>query len=244
MFINADRTVISIFVSMVLIANAAAEPTSDSLQTQDLRSRISRLLPMEQDEVLWLGRCIYSESNRAYEQELVAWVVRNRVETRYRGNNYREVVLEAKQFSAFNQPSTRRSHILSLNHKSISTSWLQTLGIALEVYEAPDDARPFSITTRHFYSPISMKGTTEPEWAENATPLSSEILDVDPNRFLFYDDVDGTYTPADEILMSSTSSPANQVGDDTDKRSRFLDFKPSGKIRRPVRPSISRPRVY
>ncbi len=32
------------------------------------------------NETLWLARCIYSETKRPEEQELVAWVVRNRVE--------------------------------------------------------------------------------------------------------------------------------------------------------------------
>ncbi|WP_240332831.1 hypothetical protein [Salinibacter ruber] len=41
---------------------------------------------------LWLARAIYSETKLPHEQELVAWVVRNRVETAYRGRRtYRAV---------------------------------------------------------------------------------------------------------------------------------------------------------
>ena len=55
------------------------------------------------EDVLWLARCIYSETKRAPEQELVAWVIRNRVETGYRGQrSYEGAVLDPYQFSAFN----------------------------------------------------------------------------------------------------------------------------------------------
>ena len=33
-------------------------------------------------EILWLARAMYSETKRPHEQELVAWVVRNRLESR------------------------------------------------------------------------------------------------------------------------------------------------------------------
>ena len=87
-----------------------------------LTERMNRLNPLEQDEVLWLARCVYSESNLKHEQKVIAWVVRNRVDTEYRGTSYREVVLEPLQFSVFNTPSPRRTHILSLNAKSTSPS--------------------------------------------------------------------------------------------------------------------------
>ena len=46
-------------------------------------------------ETLWLARCIYSETKRPAEQELVAWVLRNRVETGYRGQTtYESTVLD------------------------------------------------------------------------------------------------------------------------------------------------------
>ena len=61
------------------------------------------------DDVLWLARCIYSETKKAHEQELVAWVIRNRVETGYRGEStYEGTVLDPYQFSAFNPGSSKR----------------------------------------------------------------------------------------------------------------------------------------
>ena len=164
---------------------AVAQPSGTQL-----RAQLRRLSPLEQDEVLWLARCIYSESDRAHEQRLVAWVVRNRAETNYRGATYREVVLEPRQFSAFNEPSIRRNHILSLTPQSPSKAWRIALGIALEVYKAKPSQRPFSITTRHFYSPVSMRGGRTPKWAKNIEPLSSVRLGVDPHRFRFFAGID------------------------------------------------------
>jgi hypothetical protein len=62
------------------------------------------------EDVLWLARVIYSETKRPHEQELVAWVVRNRVETAYRGKDtYRSTVLDPWQFSAFNANAPKRT---------------------------------------------------------------------------------------------------------------------------------------
>ncbi len=76
------------------------------------REESSALLPAPADleePTLWLARAIYSETKLPHEQELVAWVVRNRVETAYRGRRtYRAVVLDPYQFSAF-QPRRREA---------------------------------------------------------------------------------------------------------------------------------------
>ena len=154
---------ILVLLVLVLGQHAAAQrpdpPTATALRTQ-----LGRFSPIQQDEVLWLARCIYSESDRAHEQRLVAWVVRNRVETKYRGETYRKVILEPRQFSAFNTPSIHRNHLLSLNQYSLSKAWRQALEVALNVYQAPASNRPFDVTTRHFYSPISMDGGRTPHW--------------------------------------------------------------------------------
>ncbi len=218
---------------------AMAQPVSVP-SASTLRTRLGRLSPMQQDEVIWLARCIYSESDRAHEQRLVAWVVRNRAETKYRGNTYREVILEPKQFSAFNEPSIRRSHILSLTPYSLSRAWRGALAIALEVYQAPATQRPFDITTRHFYSPVSMKGGRTPHWAMNADPLSSARLGIDPYRFRFFAGIDeGIDTPqlaADTNI--STPSTSSSTLKRPIKRSRLRTRGFSGRVKRPVRPHL------
>ena len=83
------------------------------------------------EDILWLARCIYSETKRAHEQELVAWVVRNRVETRYRGQGtYRGVVLDPYQFSAFNPGSRKRRLFMSLTPASDAQGWQSALRVA------------------------------------------------------------------------------------------------------------------
>lgn len=229
-------------ISLLLgIGSARASAPVDSLDGGSLRHALLRMDPIEMDEVLWLAKCIYSESDRPDEQRLVAWVVRNRVETAYRGNSYREVVLEDRQFSAFNTPSPRRDHILAFNQNSDSRTWQRALQIALDVYRADSSERPFSLTTRHFYSPVSMKGTSVPDWASGGNPLNSRALGVEPLRFQFFDGVDLDYIPAqpDEPEYTSLRQPKK-----LERLRTFSRRSPrslSGTVRRPARPMIERP---
>jgi len=138
------------------------------------------------DDVLWLARVIYSETKRPYEQELVAWVVRNRVETRYRGRStYRDVVLDPWQFSAFNRNAPKRRHYSSLTPESRARGWHTAVRIAQHVVDAPAYERPFARQTRHFYSEQSMVGRRAPAWANGKRPVSLD-RSVDPRRFRFY----------------------------------------------------------
>ncbi|MEM8598896.1 MAG: cell wall hydrolase [Bacteroidota bacterium] len=142
------------------------------------------------DDVLWLARCIYSETKRADEQELVAWVVRNRVDTRYRGQDtYREVVLDPYQFSAFNATSGKRRFYASLTPQSRWRGWQNALRIAHETYWADEAERPFSKRTRHFYSERSMKDFAKPYWVEGYSPIELPNHNIDPWRFRFYKNV-------------------------------------------------------
>ncbi len=142
-------------------------------------------------ETLWLARGIFSETKRPEEQELVAWVIRNRVETRYRGKgSYRDVILDPYQFSAFN-PEVRDSLMYGrLRPESEVAGWQTALGIAHEVRHAPPLYRPFSAHTRHFYSERSMADSTAPEWAVGMRPVQPQrTASVHPQRFRFYEGV-------------------------------------------------------
>lgn len=230
-----------LFLLLTAPLSAAAAPVFDEAGRTSPMERLRALPPMQMDEVLWLARCIYSESDRTDEQRLVAWVVRNRVETQFRGATYRDVVLEAKQFSAFNTPSPRRTRILSLDQDATSKAWQEAVGIALQVYHAPATERPFSVTTRHFYSPVSMEGGRTPHWAFDGTPLSSATLGVDPNRFRFFDGVDSGEAG---MAATDTPSPASQRIDtyrDARPQLRTRSVRFSGRVPRPTRPDLNRP---
>ncbi|NDC88895.1 MAG: hypothetical protein EB075_08840 [Bacteroidetes bacterium] len=146
---------------------------------------------MVDSETLWLARVIYSETKRASEQELVAWVVRNRVETGYRGERtYVGTALDPLQFSAFNRSNQRRSYYAGLTAFAGAPGWQEALRIAYYVRHAPSERRPFSITTRHFYSEQSMKGRLHPEWSEGRRPIAPPAdFEIEPRRFRFFDDI-------------------------------------------------------
>ena len=211
-----------------LAATAVAQPA-------DLQARLDRLAPMQRDEVLWLARCVYSESNREDEQRLVAWVVRNRVETGFRGTSYREVVLSPSQFSAFNPDSRHRQRILRLGLNTRTKAWYQALRVALDVYRAPGSQRPFARTVRHFYSPVSMRGRRQPHWAVGETPLPSARLGVDPHRFLFFEGLDEGMASG-PALANGEAPPEGMVY----RRPRLRTRSLSGRVKRPVRPGIAR----
>jgi hypothetical protein len=144
----------------------------------------------DDDEILWLARVIYSESKRAEEERLVAWTVRNRVETGYRGNEtYQDAALDPKQYSGLNKGDAQYKINISRTYASTGKAWQQAVAIAHEVYYAPSTERPFSVTVRHFYSPISV--THDPEWASEERAVEKV---VDPHtksvRFAFYDGVE------------------------------------------------------
>jgi len=142
------------------------------------------------DDVLWMARCIYSETKRADEQELVAWVLRNRVETGYRGvHTYQGVVLDPYQFSAFNPGNPKRRLYTSLAPSPDSPAFVQALEVAHAVYHAPASSRPFSRKTRHFYSERSMVGGQAPNWSNGHVPVNPTGFRVDPKRFRFYSGV-------------------------------------------------------
>ncbi|PSQ84935.1 MAG: hypothetical protein BRD42_10715 [Bacteroidetes bacterium QS_3_64_15] len=148
--------------------------------------------PAEVDEpTLWLARVIYSETKLRHEQELVAWVVRNRVETAYRGKStYREVILDPYQFSAFNPGSSKRSLLMHLEPETPLPRWKQALWIAYYVRHADPIYRPFSRQTRHFFSERSMMGRPKPFWARRHRFVSpGRDYQVDERRFRFYEGI-------------------------------------------------------
>ena len=164
------------------------EPTAASFVAAS--SQEHRQTDRFHEERLWLARGIFSESKRPEEQKLVAWVVRNRVETGYRGKDrYKDVVLDPYQFSAFNPHSRKRAFYSRLDTSDTIVGWRTALRIAEEVMNAPESSRPFPVETRHFFSERSMPGHITPYWAEGQRPVGLNNLQVDPRRFRFYKDI-------------------------------------------------------
>ena len=186
--------------SMRAAVDSAAIVRSDSSKQilrlmAKIRESPRKVAPLPPDridrETLWLARCIFSETKRPEEMELVAWVVRNRVETRYRGKStYREVVLDPYQFSAFNPGNRKRRFYTGLTPAHGSANWQKALAIAYVVRRAPAADRPFSLRTRHFYSEQSMVGRRHPEWSAGFAPVNPDRnYRIDARRFRFYEDI-------------------------------------------------------
>lgn len=190
--IEVAEIVETVAASAVPLVDAAA--LHEAVEAARRQPRKLAPLPPEHidDDVLWLARCIYSETKRPEEQELVAWVVRNRVETKYRGEaTYRDVVLDPYQFSAFNPGNRKRAYYSSLGVDVQLPSWQHALNIAYHVRYAQEDLRPFSHRTRHFYSERSMPTRDpHPDWASGLDPVTpSRSIQLDAKRFRFYEGV-------------------------------------------------------
>ena len=135
-------------------------------------------------EILWTARALYSETKRAHEMRFVAWVIRNRYDVRHRGaSSYRSVVLDHKQFSAFNRGSAKRGFYLSLEpkHSGQVPRWHTALATAKSVIDAPEEKRPFSLSTLFFYSQRSMDG--QPHWESSMREVA--LGSVNSHRFRF-----------------------------------------------------------
>ncbi|HKV10722.1 MAG TPA: cell wall hydrolase [Thermoanaerobaculia bacterium] len=146
-------------------------------------------------EAEWLALCLASESNEPREWPLIAWVIRNRVESARYPETYRGVVLQPKQFSYFNALTA------GPENRSLELIWTEAMkGYAGDIYrrhseeltacaraviQAPNWRRPFGPDVMHYYSPISMKPRgSAPAWAPKAKRLFTPS-GIDPQRFVF-----------------------------------------------------------
>lgn len=140
----------------------------------------------------WVGLCCLTESNRPYEWPYIAWVIRNRLDSGKYKHTYEQVVLQPSQFSAFNkwqgtEPLTIFQRV-SRGYHSIELLF-HAVDIARKVIESGDNDRPFPITVRHYYSPISMRPLgRKPPWYEQAKKVFTPE-GLDPERFVFADGV-------------------------------------------------------
>lgn len=169
-------------------ANASSEVAEGFTQPRQMPIPSREEVDME---TLWLARVIYSETKQPREQELVAWTIRNRVETGYRGNRtYRGTVLDPYQYSAFNPGNQKRAYYTSLEYDSEAEGWKRALAIAHHVKNAPSTQRPFPQETRHFYSERSMVGGRTPAWARGEDPVDPDRpYNIEAERFRFFEGV-------------------------------------------------------
>ena len=136
---------------------------------------------------------MYSETNRLDEQELIGWVVRNRLETNYRGHtSIKSIILDPFQFSAFHPRRRSARYYSNLNWLSNEPDWPKTLALAYYVLHANSSFRPFPKNVRHFYSEQALAETkAAPDWSVDLVPVQpARTFALDTNRFRFYANVD------------------------------------------------------
>jgi len=171
---------------LLLILQSVVAPMSSVIAADQEEITQHIINKDDADEVLWLARILYSETKDVREMQDIAWVVRNRVETNFRGNSYQKVATSKSQFSGLNSFDKNYMHNISRTYESTGMAWEHALEVATDVFYAPADERPFSITVRHFYSPISVQA---PTWTHTGDPVI-ERTDAKGNiRFAFYSGV-------------------------------------------------------
>jgi len=137
----------------------------------------------EKDEILWLARVVYSETKNPAEMEKIAWVVRNRVESRRWGSSYKKVVLSPNQFSGFSSRDPQYYTNIKLDCNTNNPLWQKALVIAKKVYNAERKDRVLKNSVQHFYSPDV---ATSPFWAEDEEPALITYNDTGKQTFRFY----------------------------------------------------------
>ena len=131
---------------------------------------------------IWLARGIYSETNDSTEMFFVGQVIENRLRLAYNGKTtYEDVILDPRQFSAFNKENARRFYYLNKKVTDEDKVWQMALSIAFKIRTSPMHNFPAT----HFYSKVSMiPKYSSPKWASSLTPVL--VQHIDPNRFLFF----------------------------------------------------------
>lgn len=137
------------------------------------------------DEMLWLARLTYSETNKASEMPLVAWVARNRLPTY--NDSYTDVALSPRQFSGLGYSGDANYHKnRSMQPGNTSKRWKDACRISSRVALADTALAPIPAGTTHFYSPVSMSPAgSSPSWAKSGK-LELTIPGKDHDRFRFY----------------------------------------------------------
>ncbi len=177
--------IVLLIMGLTATASAVAPVFSHNI---DSKEKMCAIIGNE-EEIIWFARAIFSETKRADEMVLVAWVIRNRVDSEFRGDNtYIAVVTRSKQFSGLNKGDKQYNTNTSLDFNNKDAVWLKAVAVARSVYEAQAYTSPISRNVKHFYSPISARVT--PEWAKNNEPY--RVLKSDNGksaRFAFYADI-------------------------------------------------------
>jgi len=179
------RTAVAALAIVFMAFGGTIAVRADSMATRAIDEATEA---RERQEVLWLARALYSETKLKEEQVLIAWVIRNRMESEKYPGTYREVVLQRNQFSGLNPSDKQYYTNIARTYGESGPGWDSALAVADAVYHASGVLRPIPETVTHFYSPHAVSRT--PSWAAD-TKASHVVRDSEDKsiRFAFYDGV-------------------------------------------------------
>jgi spore germination cell wall hydrolase CwlJ-like protein len=120
----------------------------------------------------WIARAAYSESKMYSNYEYIAWTIRNRMVSPEYPASAKSVVLQEKQFSAFNN-SAKASKLKSMSYpETKNTYFRRAYRIALYVLNSGKSVNPMPEVT-HFYMKDTLQrtqGKSAPYWARGKEP--------------------------------------------------------------------------
>ena len=155
---------IGMLVGIFVYVDVEEEPTP---RTDTLRVETTK--KVDHESAQWMARALFSEKKRMSDYEYNAWVIRNRVDDSDYPNTVRKVVLQDRQFSAFNDYSKRR-YLESLSYPETKhTEFRRAYRMAKYVLSAPESSNPMPMVT-HFYHKRTMEqkyGKSAPDWAHH-----------------------------------------------------------------------------
>lgn len=161
---------------------------TNHVTSSKLKSTQDSLDAATSKDILWLSRVLYSETDKPLEMYYIAHVVKNRVETCYRGECiYKEVVLDPYEFSAFNKNRESRDYLMRLNDSNVRDPgrWAAAKQIALNTYL--DNHDPTNGGT-HFFAEVSMPNHNFPDWSYHGERVRI-ANNIQENRLRIYKNV-------------------------------------------------------
>jgi spore germination cell wall hydrolase CwlJ-like protein len=145
--------------------------------------QLASAVKRDSSEILWLARCLYSESRQPHEMFFVAWVVRNRVRSAYWGKTtYQTVVNEPHQFTGIGR-YRGLEYTSVLGNPAETAAWRTAVQIARRVYYAEPYENPLPRQARHFLTPEALDSL--PRWTTEGRRVT--VYGVDPDRLRIYE---------------------------------------------------------
>ena len=140
-------------------------------------SKLEKLVKLD-DGLLYLAKTIYGEARGESIETMLAvgWVIRNRLQVKRHGKNYRNVVLQPKQFSCWNKNDPNYKIIKGVIKGRL---WEVCIGVAIVVMQSVEKHNPVP-NIRHYYD--KSLDSNPPYWAEEGEYIS--VYGVDNIRLI------------------------------------------------------------